>query len=67
MIVGCFVALEKPGVKSEAYGASTLPLTGGLTNDFVNETVKAITHQNPSGDLNYSGPDSELPNGVSQE
>lgn len=54
-------------MKSEAYGASTLPLTVGLTNDFVNETVKAITHQNPSGDLNYSGPDSELPNGVSQE
>lgn len=40
---GWFVALEKPGMKSEAYWARTLPLAVGATNDFVNETGKAMT------------------------
>lgn len=30
--VGCFVALDKPGVKSEAHFPKTLPLAEGATD-----------------------------------
>lgn len=41
--VGCFVALEKPGMKSEAHFPKTLPLAAGVTDAVGNKAGQAIT------------------------
>lgn len=65
--VGWFAALEKPGMKSEAFCARTLPLAVGATNDLMNETGKAITLVESIWWSQHRWAWLWLPQGVSQE